>query len=140
MSAQDRLAAIIAEHQRSGQHLIAGGGAYSSVCLCGAWFTGDDLRQLDAAMGAHVAAVIAGSDDLAVIELPKPDDSVASVWRPAHAAQCRSVTGTYVRARYWPSGPRVGAHGVEDMSLVAAVEVAAGILAAAKAAEGVSDR
>ncbi|MGZ9829964.1 hypothetical protein ACXYTP_23910 [Tsukamurella ocularis] len=117
---ESRLAATLAKHP-----LYADDDG--DVCKCG-WEP--DYEQIDhSAMpayelvtmqhSAHVAAVITSSDDLAVIELPEPNKS-GFVWVNGHG----EVELLDYR-RFLPDE---------------AVQLAASILAAAKAAEAVSDR
>ena len=65
MTAVDRLVAILAEHRLQG-------GLDCYRCTCGASTAkGPDARGW---RERHLAAVIASSDDLAVVELPEPNE------------------------------------------------------------------
>lgn len=124
MTAEAKLAAII------GAHIYNEWGVDDDYCLCGATVTDDEYL-------AHLAAAITAADDLAVVELPKPDDKEGAVWRLDPAAKPGYPDGSYVRTRHWPAGTRIGAHGVSDMRVPDAERAAAALLVAAKAAEAV---
>lgn len=121
---ESRLAATLAKH------IYNEWAVGDDYCSCGATVT-------DAEYLAHLAAAITAADDLAVVELPKPDDKEGAVWRLDPAAKPGYPDGSYVRTRHWPAGTRIGAHGVSDMRVPDAERAAAALLAAAKAAEAV---
>ncbi|TWS25370.1 hypothetical protein FK268_09270 [Tsukamurella sputi] len=113
MSAQDRLTVIVAEHAVEYVNV-----SDEAICKCGKLIPESEHP-------AHVAAVIASADDLAVIELPEPD---GDYWQAGPFEVTTSVGGeVIVDHEYWlsPSDATAGC---------------AGILAAVKAAEAVSDR
>lgn len=87
MTAVDRLTAIIAGH-RVGYDLVD----EALCCDCGERWTLGSMEALRAAEDAHirhVAAVIAAADDLAVVELQKPnereDDDTATTWGESYS-------------------------------------------------------
>ncbi|MGX9296056.1 hypothetical protein [Tsukamurella paurometabola] len=126
---EDRLAATLAKHQFS---------YFNEVdCRCG-WVADLGDCSLAQAHAAHVAAVIASSDDLAVIELPKPnereDDDTATTWGEAYNNLQVGVHDEYAdQVQVW-----VDYEPIEPWSPREAVEFASHLLAAAKAAEGVT--
>lgn len=122
MTAVDRLAAIIAEHEWRPQS-TAWYEPYGA-CGCGHNTAQDgDWKPYDVGCwAAHLAAVIASADDLAVIELPKPD---GDYWQAGPFEVTTSVGGeVIVDHEYW-------------LSPGDATAGCAGILAAVKAAEAV---
>lgn len=128
MSAVDRLAATLAKHRLQ----IAPGG-YTN-CACGL------LVDEKGAWEAHLAAVIAGVDDLAVIELPKPnereDGDTATTFGETYGELRVGVHDEYAdQVQVW-----VDYEPIEPWSPREAVEFASYLLAVAKAAEAVSDR
>ncbi|KXO90929.1 Uncharacterised protein (plasmid) [Tsukamurella tyrosinosolvens] len=150
MSAQDRLAAIAADHAPD-QLSPDDGYSWVDGCTCG-WM-GTESPNWDAQEWAdmdapeyrtyrlwaeHLAAVIDGAGDIAVIELPKPEPDVD---RPTFDAGCGAI------AHAEPDGDVrlhsvawiAGRYGGMFRSPRAAVHLAAALLAAAKAAEAVSD-
>ena len=140
---EDRLAAIFAEHVQ----MWVNGGDETGVgalfrCSCLGWeFTNtrggpEGEGEVYEHHHRHVAAVIASADDLAVIELPKPDDGVWStecgekVWLGENPEDPIVYAGT----PYADGGQPVWHYPSEARSLAIAT------LAAAKTAEAVSDR
>ena len=119
---ESRLAAIIAEQMRTDGWTCEYHEPTSREGEC----SGCDESLTRTARAA--AAVIASADDLAVIELPEPDGDRALEWCDGNVY----ASAGFDRVRVY----------VEDArhSIAGARELAAGILAAAKAAEGVSDR
>lgn len=137
MTAVDRLAATLSEHEWRPQS--AAWYEPYGACGCGHNTAQDgDWKPYDVGCwAAHLAAVIASVDNLAVVSLPKPDDEGRAVWRLDPAAKPGYPDGSYVRTRHWPAGTRIGAHGVADMRVPDAERAAAALLAAVKAAEAV---
>lgn len=127
---ESRLAATLAKHYGVAREVTFGPVPWR--CSCGASLGDSDDPSTEHI--AHVAAVIAGSDDLAVIELPKPDDDAeyGKVWR------YDDVLGT-VQVR--PDGSIESRGDYEYEHTADEMRRAAGVAAAAaKAAEAVSDR
>ncbi|CAM3741637.1 hypothetical protein ACXYTP_00015 [Tsukamurella ocularis] len=96
---ESRLAATLAKHQWR---------VFHSICACGDPTVAYDDHP------AHVAAVIASADDLAVVSLPKPDSGgeAWSQWGTSHGKvlaftgedDVRSTTGSTQRTTplVWP--------------------------------------
>lgn len=142
---EDRLAATLAKHHTTVQY---GMGDWTPTCACG-WSAPscDRHEQAVTANAAHVAAVIASSDDLAVVELPKlkPLGSFgARAWDATFTEDDRRCMDGYDSYAH----VEVDSDGLVELDTSAeyglfadeAEQVAAALLAAAKAAEGVSDR
>lgn len=129
---EDRLAATLVDHYS----LTVRDDGETWECLCGVVIPEPD----EGAHSRHVAAVIASSDDLAVIELSKPNeredgDNVVT-WGEGYNDLQVGVHDEYAdQVQVW-----VDYVPIEPWSPREAVEFASHLLAAAKAAEGVSDR
>ena len=133
---EDRLTATLAKHYGVAREVTFGPVPWR--CSCGASL--GDSDDPSAEHVAHVAAVIASSDDLAVIELPEPnereDGDTAATWGEAYNNLQVGVHDEYAdQVQVW-----VDYEPIEPWSPRQAVEFAAALLAAAKAAEAVSDR
>lgn len=139
---ESRLAAIIAEH-RVGYDLVD----ETLCCDCGdRWTLGstEALRAAEDAHIRHVAAVIASSDDLAVIELPAGVAATDIYDEPITDYLNVGRTQVYVaRSGMWPVGePYTGGYHVQTMTGAAgqhstpdgAERYAAALIAAARAA------
>lgn len=129
MSAQERLIRITLDHRAVDVDSSPEGDVIE--CRCGWFYTVPQYA-------AHVAAVIASSDDLAVVELPKPnereDDDTATTWGEPYNDLQVGVHDEYAdQVQVW-----VDYEPIEPWSPREAVEFASHLLAAAKAAEGVS--
>lgn len=145
MTAVDRLAATLAKHVRMWVHGGDETGAGTLFrCSCLEWeFTNtrggpEGEGEVYEHHHRHVAAVIASSADLAVIELPEPnereDDDTAATWGEAYNDLRVGVHDEYAdQVQVW-----VDYVPIEPWSPREAVEFASHLLAAAKAAEGVS--
>lgn len=137
MTAVDRLAAIIAEHEWRPQS-TAWYEPYGA-CGCGHNTAQDgDWKPYDVGCwAAHLAAVIASADDLTVISLPKSnereDGDVAVTWGEAYSNLQVGVHDEYAdQVQVW-----VDYEPIEPWSPREAEEFASNLLAAAKAAEAV---
>ncbi len=147
MSAQDRLATIIAEH-RVGYDFVD----ETLCCDCGDRWTLGSTEALRAAEDAHIrhqAAVIASSDDLAVVALEAPRRRRDSYSRPIKGwlPWKRGVVHIAPEGMVPREGRYEGAYSVryDDQrgggtvyTPKSAREFAAALLAAAKAAEAVT--
>ncbi|CAM3430286.1 hypothetical protein [Tsukamurella hominis] len=128
---EDRLAATLAKHRWSPVPC-------GRDCLC-EWRADPGMRDPRGQHDRHVAAVIASSDDLAVISLPEPqteDDEGETVtfWPFSDSTTVRTYP------RYGEVGWSVHGEPEEPVTPSWTRDFAAALLAAAKAAEAVSDR
>ncbi|MGC5028172.1 hypothetical protein ACLQ3K_25785 [Tsukamurella sp. DT100] len=131
---EDRLAAIIAEHD----DLVVQRG--KDYCRCG------EPVARRAGFHAHVAAVIASSDDLAVVELPKlkPLGSFGErAWDATFTEddrRCMDGYDSYAHVEVDSDGlVELDTSAEDGLFADEAEQVAAALLAAAKAAEAVDE-
>lgn len=124
---ESRLAATLAKHEMTAR-------SYGWVCDCGVTVT-ESPRRFEAIQlhARHVAAVIASDDDLAVISLPVSDESDAGTenengWREWHTPHGEITV--FDDGEIHLNGGTTSADHI--------TRLAAALLAAAKAAEGVT--
>ncbi|KXP12199.1 hypothetical protein AXK57_19815 [Tsukamurella pulmonis] len=140
MSAQDRLAATLAKHRAQYDD-------YFFICDCGEKWPAlaECLDEEVAAHERHLAAVIASSDDLAVVELPKlePLGSFgARAWNATFTEddrRCMDGYDSYAHVEVDSDGlVELDTSAEDGLFADEAEQVAAALLAAAKAAEAVT--